>query len=279
MIKLSLLLALLSFTSLSAFAEVIWFADPNKSTQVNDFFKRFDDGNYPQDYCKVKGDHKGVEASTAVVFTDEKLGQVWKINKPKNRKRGEFARFEGLKNNYSPKEGDDIYIAWQWKIDTVDKAQIDKEVTVFQWKSASPHNQNYPLNLEYDGELTLNAWGADFVGDKSYSSRRTVLWRKTVPQNEWISLVIRIKVSKAEHGGLVQFWFNGKQQELANLRSETYQVKVSKDNKTVFHRTNDGRFVYPKWGAYNRKSCKFDINAYFHEMKVGTSLVEVMANH
>lgn len=277
MTRFSLLWVIAFFTASSLSAEIIWSADPNESTNVSDFFKRLDDGNYPQDYCKVKGDEKGVKTSSATVFIDEELGKIWKINKPVNRKRGEFARFEGSVNNLSPKEGDDIYIAWQWKIDTVDKAKIDKEVTVFQWKSASPHNQNYPLNLEYDGDLTLNAWGADYVGDQSYKSRRTVLWRKAVPQGEWVSIIIRIKVDADDHGGLVQFWFNGEQQELANLESQSYKVKVSDDNKTVFHRTNDGRFVYPKWGAYNRTSCQYDIDTYFHDMRVGSSLSSVLS--
>lgn len=276
--KILLLLALFISISSQVSAEIIWSADASESTEVTDFFKRFDDGNYPKDYCVVKGDEKGVSSSTVDVLSDAELGKVWRINKPKNRKRGEFARSEGEMNGFSPKEGDDLYIAWQWKIDTVDKTQIDKEITVFQWKSASPHNQNYPLNLEYDGDLTLNAWGADYVGDQSYSSRRTVLWRKPVLQNEWVSIVVRIKVNKDDHGGLVQFWFNGEQQELANLKSQSYKVKVSDDKKTIFHRTNDGIFVYPKWGVYNKKSCQFDVNAYFHDMKVGTSLASVMAN-
>lgn len=279
MTKASLLLTLVTLTSLPLSAEVIWFAAPEKSTKVDNFFKRLDDGNYPQDYCKVKGDHEGVKSSSAGVFTDEKLGKVWKIDKPINRKRAELARAEGKINTYTAKEGDDIYIGWQWKIGTVDNAKINKEVTVFQWKSASPHNQNYPLNMEYDGDLTLNAWGPNYVENKGYHNRRTVLWRKPVPQDAWVDIVIRIKVDKDDHGGLVQFWFNGEQQELTNLKSKLYKVKVSDDKKTVFHRTNDGRFVYPKWGAYNKKSCAYHINAYFHDMKIGTTLASVMSKN
>nr|WP_224745756.1 heparin lyase I family protein [Neiella litorisoli] len=257
-------------------AQIIWSADPNQSTKVGDFFKRFDDGNYPQDYCVSKGDEAGVTPSSVSVVTDPEFGKVWQINKPKNRKRGEFARFEGLVNSLSPKEGDDIYIAWKWKIDTQDGAQIDKEITVFQWKSASPHNQNYPLNMEYDGDLTLNAFGADYEGKVGQFARRAVLWRQPVPQNEWVSFVVHIKVDKDDFGGLVRFWFNGEQQELDNLQSKKYRVKLSDDHKTVYHRTNDGRFVYPKWGAYNKKSCHYNVNAYFHDMKVGTTLSSVL---
>ncbi|MFY8328191.1 heparin lyase I family protein [Pseudoalteromonas sp. ZZD1] len=274
-----MLITLYSSISCPVSAEVIWFADADKSTQVDSFFKRLDDGNYPQDYCKFQGDEKNVKASSYNVLTDEKLGKIWMINKPKNRKRAELARTEGKLNSFSPNEGDDLYIAWQWKIDTADNLPIDKEVTVFQWKSASPHFQNYPLNFEYDGDLTLNAWGANYDENKNYKSRRTVLWRKPVAQNEWISIILRIKVDKGNHGGFVQFWFNGEQQELTNLESKLYQVKVSDDKKTIFHRTNDGRFVYPKWGAYNKKSCKYDINAYFHDIKIGTSLSSVIPDN
>ncbi|WP_016957777.1 heparin lyase I family protein [Catenovulum agarivorans] len=277
--KLNLLLAAFALLAQPISAEIIWSADPNKSTNVNDYFKRFDDGNYPQDYCVKKGDEKGVPSSTVSVVNDAKYGQVWKINKPIGRKRGEFARFEGKINSLSPKEGDDIYIAWNWKIDTVDGAKIDKETTVFQWKSAAPHNQNYPINMEYDGDLTLNAWGPDYIGTKSYAARRTVLWRKAIPQNEWVSFIVRIKVHKDDFGGLVEFWFNGEKQQLDNLESKKYQVKLSGDKTTMYHRTNDGKFVYPKWGAYNKKSCKYDINAYFHDMKVGTSLQSVLSGN
>ncbi|KMT67047.1 heparin lyase I family protein [Catenovulum maritimum] len=274
--KVNRFLALLTLISQPVSANVIWSADPNQSTNISNYFKRFDDGNYPQDYCVSKGDEKGVPSSTVSIFNDMERGKVWKINKPIGRKRGEFARFEGKVNTLSPKEGDDIYIAWDWKIDTADGKKIDKEVTVFQWKSASPHNQNYPINLEYDGDLTLNAWGADYQGNQSYSARRTILWRQAIPQNQWVSFIVRIKVNKNDHGGLVEFWFNGEKQTLANLKSQSYQVKLSDDKKTAFHRTNDGRFVYPKWGAYNKKSCKYDINAYFHNMKVSTSLSELI---
>lgn len=274
--QLLLILFLFTFNISSLSAQIIWSAEPTKGAQVSDFFKRLDTGNYPQDYCVSQGDEKGVPSSSANIAQDPELGSIWKIHKPLNRKRAEFARFEGTVNTLSPKEGDDLYISWQWKIDTLDGAKIDKEITVFQWKSASPHHQNYPLNLEYDGELTLNAFGANYKGKVSQSSRRTVLWRKAVPQGEWVSFIVRIKVDKNDFGGIVQFWFNGVQQALDNKQSKLYQVKLSDDKKTAFHRTNDGKFVYPKWGAYNKKSCKYAVNTYYHDMKVGTSLDSVM---
>lgn len=272
---LSIALLCLCFCA-EASAQVIWSADPNESTNVNDFFRRFDEGNYPQDYCKTPGDEAGVSHSGVTTLSDSTYGRVWKVNKPKNRKRGEFARTEGDKNFYEPSEGDDIYIGWRWKIGTEDGAKITNEVTVWQWKSISPHDQNYPLNMEYDGDLTLNAWGPDYANNTSQKSMRTVLWRKAVSQDTWVTLVVRIKVDKDDFGGLVQFWYNGVQQELDNTKFNKYSVKLSEDNLTAYHRTNDGKGVYPKWGIYNKKSCAYDASAYFDAMKVGKSLDSVL---
>lgn len=257
-------------------AQVIWSADPNESTNVNDFFRRFDGGNYPSDYCYTSGDQAGVDPSNVTTTTDQEYGKVWKVNKPMNRKRGEFARTEGDVNFYAPAEGDDIYIGWRWKINTEDGNSITDEVTVWQWKSAGDHDQNYPLNMEYDGDLTLNAWGPDYANNSSQSSMRTVLWRKAVPQDTWVSLVVRIKVDKDDFGGLVQFWFNGEPQVLENANFNKYQVNLSSDKYTAYHRTNDGSLVYPKWGIYNKKSCSYNASAYFNEFKIGTSLNDAM---
>lgn len=271
-----ILFALTYLTFIHSQAQVIWSADPNASTNVNDFFRRFDGGNYPTDYCYTSGDEAGVDPSNVSTVTDPEHGKAWKVNKPQNRKRGEFARTEGDINFYAPAEGDDIYIGWRWKIDTEDATQISDEVTVWQWKSAGTHHQNYPLNMEYDGDLTLNAWGPDYDNNTSQSSMRTVLWRKAVPQDTWISLVVRIKVDKDDFGGLVQFWFNGEPQILGNANFNKYQVNLSSDNYTAYHRTNDGSEVYPKWGIYNKKSCSYNANAYFNKMKIGHSLNDVM---
>ncbi|QIA65448.1 hypothetical protein GT360_18075 [Vibrio astriarenae] len=256
--------------------EVIWAANPEISSIVEDSFKRLDPGNYPQDYCWEVGDEEGVKASSASAIHDPQYGMVWKLNKPLMRKRAEFARAEGEVNNYSAKDGDDIYIGWRWKISTEDASEITDEVTVFQWKSAAPHDQNYPLNMEYDGTLTLNAFGPSYDGSGWPSQRRTVLWRQQIPQDEWVDFVVRIKVDRADFGGIVQFWYNGEQQVLENTQFKEYQVKLSDDGKIAFHRTGDGQFVYPKWGVYNRASCNYDASTYFGDMRIGKTLQSVM---
>ena len=272
----NILIVFICFQVLHTHAQLIWSADPNQSTNQNDFFRRFDSGNYPNDYCSTPGDEAGVTASSVSTSNDPTYGKVWQINKPINRKRGELARSEGSQNFYAPSEGDDIYVGWRWKIDTEDATEINDEVTVWQWKSAGTHHQNYPLNMEYDGDLTLNAWGPDYENNTSQSSMRTVLWRQAVPQDTWVTLVVRIKVDKDDFGGVVQFWFNGVQQELSNANFDKYQVNLSADKFTAYHRTNDGSEVYPKWGIYNKKSCAYNANAYFDAMKIGNSLNDVL---
>lgn len=271
-----ILLVLISFQFYLAESQVIWSADPSQSTNENNFFRRFDSGNYPSDYCSTVGDEAGVPPSTVTTTNDPVHGKVWKVNKPINRKRGELARAEGTLNSYTAKEGDDIYIGWRWKIDTENGAKITQESTVWQWKSEGTHDQNYPLNMEYDGDLTFNAWGPDYANNSSQAAMRTVLWRKAVPQNTWVTFVVRIKIDKDDFGGLVQFWFNGEPQKLTNAEFDKYQVNLSSDKYTANHRTNDGSGVYPKWGIYNKKSCEYNASAYFDEMKIGESLSSVM---
>ncbi|WP_394153758.1 heparin lyase I family protein [Vibrio maritimus] len=274
--KISLISVGLLLMSPLASADVIWSADPEVNAKVEDSFKRLDPGNYPQDYCWDRGDEAGVKESSVSTIDDPKYGTVWKVNKPKMRKRAEFARAEGQVNHYSAQDGDDVYIGWRWKIDTEDGSNIKDEVTVFQWKAAAPHDQNYPLNMEYDGTLTLNAFGPNYEGKGWPSQRRTVLWREEIPQDQWVSFVVRVKVDREDFGGIVQFWYNGEEQTLANTKFKQYEAKISKDGKTAFHRTGDGKFVYPKWGVYNRKSCNYDASAYFDDMKIGTTLESVM---
>ncbi len=270
-----LLIVFVYFQFYTLNSQVIWSADPDTSTNPNSFFRRLDRGNYPQDYCYVLGDEQGVEPSNVTTIYDSEFGKVWKVIKPKNRKRAEFARTEGDINYFAPKEGDDIYIAWRWKISSTSTIKVP--VAVWQWKGSGTKDfhQNYPLSMAYDGDLTLNAFGPDWYGGNFPSNRKAILWRKTVPQDTWVSFVIHIKLSKLDKtakDGFVEFWFNGVKQTLNEGTSSRYKVDLSPDSKTAYHRTNDGTTVYPKWGVYNRNSCAFEANAYFDEMKITRTL-------
>lgn len=269
--------SLIFFTSVQA--QVLWYGDPDEA--LNNVFYRFD--------TQISGSQSNCSplsssVPTASTVNDSEYGKVWKINKQSNRKRAEFART--IPANAS--EGETYYYGWRWKV--MSTSQINGEVTVWQWKSASdsgsqPIEQNYPLNMEYDGtHLTLNAYGTYDLGGFQ-KSRSTVIWEKAINPGQWMSFVIKMKLERGNSisgGGYVEFWYNGVKQSLGNgnapgVSNRLYSVKYNgSDNTRAYHRTMDGTVVYPKWGSYNQESCKHNITTYYDEMRIGRTLESVL---
>ncbi|WP_299223606.1 Ig-like domain-containing protein [uncultured Aquimarina sp.] len=256
-----------------AHSQVLWYGDPNKS--VKSSFRRFDSGN-AGDNCSNQSNN----TSTATTTTDSKYGKVWRIRKPKGQKRGEFARTTGTVNNYTPKDGDVVYFGWRWKIEST--PNINNGIAVWQWKTDAGNQnntQNYPLNMGYgNGNLSLSAWGPCYPSwnscSGSISKRKTTLWNKSIPENTWVSFVIKMKLSRNKNVGYVEFWYNGEKQTLSNSGFQDYQVTLSSDKKRAYHKTFDGSVVYAKWGAYNSNACNFDVSTYYDEMRVAKTLAE-----
>ncbi|WP_298541868.1 Ig-like domain-containing protein [uncultured Aquimarina sp.] len=254
-----------------AHSQVLWYGDPNKN--VKSSFRRFDSGN-AGDYCNNQSNN----SSTATTTNDSEYGKVWRIRKPKGQKRGEFARTTGTVNNHVPKDGDVLYYGWRWKINST--PNITNGIAVWQWKTDAGNQnntQNYPLNMGYgNGKLSLSAWGPCYPSwnscNGSIGRRKTTLWNKSIPENTWVSFVIKVKLSRNKDVGYVEFWYNGVKQTLTNSGFQDYKVKLSSDRKRAYHKTFDGSVVYPKWGSYNANSCKFDVTTYYDEMKVATTL-------
>ncbi|WP_299258440.1 Ig-like domain-containing protein [uncultured Aquimarina sp.] len=254
-----------------AHSQVLWYGDPNKS--VKSSFRRFDSGN-AGDYCSNQSNN----SSTATTTTDSEYGKVWKVRKPKGQKRGEFARTTGSVNNHVPKDGDVLYYGWRWKINST--PNINSGIAVWQWKTDAGNQnntQNYPLNMGYgNGNLSLSAWGPCYPSwnscSGSISRRKTTLWNKSIPENTWVSFVVKIKMSRNKDVGYIEFWYNGEKQTLTNSGFQDYKVTLSSDGKRAYHKTFDGTVVYPKWGSYNANSCNFDVTTYYDEMRVATTL-------
>ena len=270
-LKVLLILLLMSVSIQSVESQVVWHGDPNQS--VNNVFGRFDSGNYPQDVCSG-GD--GSAVSRAETIVDPVHGKVWRIFKPKKRKRGEFAR-----TSYIPTEGETLYYGWRWKIEAT--PDITGGIAVFQWKTDGGNNntQNYPLNMGYGGgKLTMNAYGPCYPTWNSCSgsinNRNINLWSKSVNEGEWVTIVIKLKLDRDKNKGEVELWFNGVKQVLSNSPAPDYSINLSADKKTAYHKTFDGNVTYPKWGAYNSESCNYDVYAYFDEMRIGKSLASVL---
>ncbi|WP_386406795.1 Ig-like domain-containing protein [Sungkyunkwania multivorans] len=254
------------FTAIYAEAQVLWYGDPDKS--INDVFRRFDGGN-PGDNCN----NPTSTPSSATTVNDSEYGKVWRIHKPKGRKRGEFAR-----TSYIPSDGQTLYYGWRWKITS--SPSVSGGIAVWQWKTDAKNQnntQNYPLNMGYgNGVLTLSAWGPYYPTWNSYngsiSDRKTTLWSKAIPEGTWVSFVLKIRLSRDEDIGYVELWYNGVKQTLSNSDFKNYKAKISSDGKRAYHKTMDGAEMYPKWGAYNSNACNYNTYTYYDEMRIATTL-------
>ncbi|GAA4115015.1 hypothetical protein GCM10022393_14930 [Aquimarina addita] len=252
-------------------SQVLWYGDPDNN--VTSSFRRFDSGNAGDD-CSNQSNN----SSTATTTFDSEYGKVWEVRKPKGQKRGEFARTTGTINNYVPKDGDVLYYGWRWKINST--PNITSGIAVWQWKTDAGNQnntQNYPLNMGYEnGNISLNAWGPCYPSwnscSGSISKRKTTLWNQSIPENTWVSFVIKIKLSRNEDVGYIEFWYNGEKQTLINSEFQEYKVTLSSDGKRAYHKTFDGTVVYPKWGSYNANACNFDVSTYYDEMRIATTL-------
>ncbi len=267
------LLVLLVCFSNQINAQVLWYGDPNKP--LNDVFYRFDSGNYPGDICPG-GD--GTAVSTAGTTIDPVYGKVWTVNKPQKRKRGEFAR-----TSYVPAENQTLYYGWRWKIQSTPR--LTSGIAVFQWKTEgdgqNANTQNYPLNLGYANEvLSLNIYGPCYPETSScggsINDGKITLWTKPVKEGEWVTIVIKLKLSRDKNVGEVEFWFNGMQQTFSNNPAKRYSINLSADKKIAYHKTFDGYVTYPKWGAYNSASCSFEVKTFYDQMRIGATLDDVL---
>ncbi len=267
-------------------AQVLWYGDPN--LKVNDNFRRLDpDGNSNPTGNDCVDDPNNVPFVTKPI--DPLYGKFWRVTKPTSRKRAEFARTTGDVNNFVPQNGGTYYYGWRWRINAT--PNLANNITVFQWKTdqgsdINTNKQHYPFNMDYDGTfLSLHAFGPaepNFNRPGSITQRRTTLWRKAIPENQWVSFVIKVKVDSAydntnnRYQGYIEFWFNGEQQTLSNIDFNEFKVVLENSNTRAYHRTFDGVEVYPKWGAYNQNACDFEVLTDFDDMRIASTYLEAL---
>lgn len=271
-------------------AQVLWYGDPNLS--VNDNFRRLDpDGNRNPTGGSCVDDPSNPPFVTNP--TDIDFGKFWRITKPTSRKRAEFARTTGDINSFVPKKSGTYYYGWRWRISATPNLS-DGGIAVFQWKTDQGGNintnkQNYPLNMGYDGsELSLNAFGPaepNWNRPGSITQRQTTLWKQAIPEDKWVTFVIKLKVEDTydtgnnRYDGYIEFWFNGVQQTLANMDFDEYQVVLANSNTRAYHKTFDGVEVYPKWGAYNENACDFEVITDYDDMRVASTYAEALPSN
>lgn len=290
-IKSATLLSILALTTSTVTAQtasnVKWFANPDDN--ITTHFRRFDEGSSP----KCDTGPNAVRGS--VDDPDDQYGKVWQIKKFEDRQRAEFARARINGVDFKHNSGETYYYGWRFRVN--DAGSINKDVTVWQWKTrdtANPKNtQNYPLNMEYDGsKLIFNAFGPNKDATGKYintnvkksdgsiysgvSDRKTTLWEGELPEDKWVRIVVKIKADPSVTKGEVSLWINGRNQTLKNT-GDNYTVRLSDNKLTAFHRTIDGSDTsteprnYAKWGAYNGNSCPWEIETLFDEMRISTT--------
>lgn len=281
-IKTYLLYLIVIFLSNALNAQVLWYGDPNLS--VNDNFRRLD----PNGNSNPSGDDCVDDPNNppfVTTPTDVDFGKFWRITKPVSRKRAEFARTTGDVNTFTPQKGGTYYYGWRWRFNS--EPNLNAGIAVFQWKTTdggdiNTNKQNYPYTMSYDGTtLSLNAFGPaepNWNRPGSITQRRTTLWQHVIPEDEWVTFVIKVKVDdnfdvvNNRYEGYLEFWFNGVQQTLSNLNFNEYQVVLADSDKRAYHKTFDGVEVYPKWGSYNENACNFEVITDFDDMRVTTTL-------
>jgi Polysaccharide lyase len=244
--KILITLFFLFFGKTITNAQLLWYADPNKP-QTDNFYNLNREPN---------------EEGTLDLVTDSLYGKVWHVNKPSGSKRTELARSQPKEpnekgiNTYIPTEGDSIYLGWRWKGEIVNADYPAGGMAIFQNKSSTPHSQNYPFTMVWNGkEMSLDKFVA---GTGSQGSRGTKLWQKEVAENQWVTIEMKIKFSRDSNIGSIELWFNNVKQDLVGGDS----------NKKVMHRTLDDSGTYFKWGSYGEKARPLDVNIYLDEMRV-----------
>lgn len=261
-------IALIAFFCIAAgqVSAQYWYANPDASGAVwRDYFKNFN-----------QEDNGGTNPSVNIV-NNSTYGKVWRINKPAGAKRAEFSRAQINGVDYDFDAGDTYYVGFRFRADVLNSiTREDDEVTVFQWKaSGSNQRQNYPFNMEWNPltkEYSLNLYGPTTTG-QSQSSRKATVWRSTLNENQWVTIVIGFKFSTDPGAGWVSLWKNGSKQTLSDVHhGSNYSIsKWGDNNRQAYHRTKDGSYTYPKWGAYNESSRKYNINVDLSDLRIDTS--------
>jgi hypothetical protein len=177
-----------------------WSADPHHGV-----------GAFPSIQC---------DTGTFRTTTDPQQGLVWQAEQPANLERCESV-------GPDLKQGSTYYLGWSSKFHITDSTSR----YIFQVKSSpSTGTANHPIVLEVvGGQLQLQEW--------THEHNEVVLWQTKAVDDHWNRYALR--VFEGQTKGTIQFWFNGKPQQLSN-GSNTYTGT-----------TYDGTRSYLKWGLYH----------------------------
>ena len=90
-------------------------------------------------------------------------------------------------------------------------------ITTFQWKSYGNNIvQNYPFNIDYDGKsMVMTTFDANWQDGKRGDST-TQVWERKVDIQEWVTLIVAIKLSRDPTKGYIELYCNGKKQTFSS---------------------------------------------------------------
>ncbi len=188
--------------------------------------------------------------NTWTTANDPTYGSVWESSLPADptdaRDRCEMRGAAGVTINNNA----DYYMGWRSRYN-----MNSNGAWVFQIKS-------YGTNLLANHPLVLGLVGTQLkFTNYDINDQPVQIWAQTIPNNAWVSWVIRIYMSTDATVGYVQLWYNGVLQTLLN-------------GSTLMHvRTFDSSIVDPKWGLYGSHTAAEQ--QYLTALKIGTTYADV----
>ncbi|MFJ4155068.1 hypothetical protein ACIPZF_09700 [Pseudomonas sp. NPDC089752] len=196
------------------------------------------------------------------VVQDAERGMVWLFDKPSNASDTDSYRCEsnGIisqgKSYESWKERETYDISWSSKLDDTESSTFG-DFVIFQWKSYPEGIQNYPfLFTVHQNQLRLV--------HSNRAGKWIVVWRGSIESRKWFDVKVRVTLSKNELAGSLELSFNGEPQQFQRNREDEAEIS----DILVCRTLDEGRGIYPKWGAYNRHQHLHAIKHYVDLMRI-----------
>jgi hypothetical protein len=204
------------------------------------------------DAAKGIGVFNGVECAHGTVTTtkDPRYGTVWKFFFPDGDDRCEVRGSRG----YDITEGTEIYVGWRVRYDVAPGTLR----YVFQMKGYPPPalQSNHPIVFGTQENLLV-------LINYDLQDQRHTIWQTAITRDQWMSIVLRMKISKDPSAGFVELWFDGQKQKFVN------------GQERIPANTFDAGRTQVKWGIYRGGQGPGDCYQYLAAPRIGTSYEDV----
>jgi hypothetical protein len=204
------------------------------------------------DAAKGLGVFDGTECTngTVTVVDDPSYGKVWKFFFPDGDTRCEVRGSKG----YTITQGTEIYVGWRVKYDVA----LGTLRYVFQMKGYPPPalQSNHPIVFatEQNNLVLINY---------DLQDQRHTIWQSPIARDAWLTIVLRMNISKDPAVGFVELWFNGTKQKFVN------------GAERISANTFDAGRTLVKWGIYRGGQGPGDCYEFLDAPRIGTSYADV----